>query len=146
MWNQFDELSEDHVFDNAFLVKTVFRVSNSSGMVSHIDNYLKQNCFGSSSGILFMVKFNESGSMQYITLPQAFGDPKLTAYYNNKKCAIAVDETLCIFDKEQFLDGKNLTFEAKIDCLTVAESMVICGLANGCIYGVHISGVPLFSS
>lgn len=27
MWNQFEELSEDAVFDHAFLVKTVFRVS-----------------------------------------------------------------------------------------------------------------------
>lgn len=77
---------------------------------------------------------------------QAGPHPKLNACYSNKICAIGVDDTLCIFDKEQFMDGKNLTFEAKIDCMAIVKEVVLCGLSNGCIYGVHASGIPLFSA
>lgn len=38
MWNQFEELSEDEVFNNELLVKTVFRVSKDGVRFFSLEN------------------------------------------------------------------------------------------------------------
>lgn len=84
---------------------------------------------------------------QYILLQATQLDPRLCATFSNKRIAIAIDSTLIIFENEAFSDGKSLNFDAKIDCLTVSSdgSLIICGLSNGSICGVHFKGMPVFN-
>lgn len=83
----------------------------------------------------------------FINLQLAHDTPTVRSVFDSKRVAIAIDECLVMFDDETFSNCKCLNFEAKIDCLTVSSNgaLVICGLTNGVIYGIHIKGVPVFS-
>lgn len=73
--------------------------------------------------------------------------PTVHSMFDSKRMAIAIDECLVMFNDETFSDCKCLNFEANIDCLTVSSdgTLVLCGLTNGAVYGIHIKGVPVFS-
>lgn len=73
--------------------------------------------------------------------------PKVHSIFDSKRVAIAIDECLIMFDDETFSDCKCIHFESMIDCLTVSPTgaLVICGLANGTIHGIHIKGAAVFS-
>lgn len=73
--------------------------------------------------------------------------PKVRSIFDSKRVAIAIDECLAMFDDETFSNCKCLNFDATIDCLTLSSNgaIVICGLTNGAIHGIHIKGVPVFN-
>lgn len=73
--------------------------------------------------------------------------PNVNATFSNTRVAIAIDNSLILFEKETFSNCKFLNFESDVDCLKVSSNgaIVTCALSNGTIHGIHIKGIPLFT-
>lgn len=82
-----------------------------------------------------------------ISSPQVVQNPCVIGNFQNKRVVISIDKSLVLFDNETFSNCKFLNFESVIDCLIVSSqgSIVICGLSDGSICGVHIHGVVIFN-
>ncbi|XP_037945657.1 uncharacterized protein LOC119678077 [Teleopsis dalmanni] len=73
--------------------------------------------------------------------------PEVQATVQNKKIAIAIDQTIFLIEDENLAKCSLLSFNADINIIRTTNSgnLIICCLSNGEIHGIFIKGIPLFS-
>ncbi|XP_058129064.1 kinetochore-associated protein 1 [Anopheles ziemanni] len=73
--------------------------------------------------------------------------PTVNGILQNNRLVISVDSAIILFqDEKRCNEASILDVEYSVETITVSASgnIIVCGLSNGTIFGLHITGVKLF--